>query len=188
MPLVYDDEGNEHWDLTKIDQNDLIDGYWYPYGNYFEPQITPEFIERHVSMRDRGFYSECGSHIAAELGYCLHDYETHEITEIAQHATQAMVMSKVMQNRTLTTYEQKAFEHAYVQGYMAGQEIIAKQLYEIAQMGDYKAIEKYLEVRGAFGIEQTDNVAPVTIVVAEGSIIEGEHEHKDNVIPITKQS
>lgn len=167
MPKLHDKDNIEYWDLEHLEKSDLIDDYWYPYGNYIEEQVTPEFIERHVSIRDHGFYSECCSHIASEYGYCLKDFEYYEITKAAEHATQAMVKTTVLNNRLLNKYEEKAFEQAYTLGFMKGQEAVAKQLYELALLGEFKAIDKFLEVRGAFGGEQSDNGPQVQIVLAE---------------------
>ena len=166
MAKLHDEDGVEYWDLEFIDSGDLIDDYWYPYGNYLENQVTPEFIERHVSIRDKGFYSECCSHIASAYGYCLKDFEYYEVSNAAEHATQAMVKSTVLKNRVLNEYENKAFEYAYTQGFMKGQEAIAKQLYELALLGEFKAIDKFLEVRGAFGGEQSDSGPQVLINVS----------------------
>jgi len=145
----------------------LIDDFWYPHGNYDENEIVPEFIERHISMRDDGYYRGSWNDIAAGLGYTLCNNSFYQIKQEAEFATRAMVHSVVLGGRLLTDYEQAAFNKAYNDGYMTGQSKVAKQLYELAQFGDFKAIDKYLEVRGAFGTEQEETGPAVQITLAE---------------------
>jgi len=188
MAITYGSDGIQHYDIYDGDDSDLIEGYWYPHSNYSEEAVTPEFIERHISMRDVGYYSGNWPDIAASFGYCLTMRSFYEITKAAKFATRAMVHSTVLYSQDLNQYEQKAFDASYNAGYMEGQSEVAKQLYELALMGEFKAIDKYLEVRGAFGIEQTENESPVSILISEKASIEHNKEHISNVIPITKQS
>jgi len=160
--------------------HDLIDNTWFPHGNYDEWEIIPEFIEKHVSIRDLGYYTGSWPDIAASYGYCLTMQEHHSIYEQAHFATKAMVAINLFKGRELTSYQQLEFNSAYEQGFMEGQTEVAKQLYDLALMGEYKAIDKFLEVRGAFGKEQKDTGSPVQITLSKE--VEGTTIDHSNVI------
>ena len=173
--------------VYEMSTTELIDGYWYPHANYDEQLIEPEFIEKHISMRDHGFYRGNWPDLAASYGYCLTMAEYYAVSNSAEFATRAMVQVEIMGSRLLNPYEQKAFDLAYNEGYMKGQANVAKQLYELALMGEYKAIDKFLEVRGAFGIESEDTGPAIQISLAEDTIIEAEIAEENKIIQFPKK-
>jgi len=154
--------------MTEEVAEELIDGRWYPHGDYEQWEITPEFIENHISIRDIGYYSGSWPDLAAEYGYCLKLHEYHSIYEQAHYASRAMVHSSVLNQASLNHYRQAAFDEAYERGFMEGQSKVAKQLYELANMGEYKAIDKFLEVRGAYGKENVDTGPAVQVTLDVG--------------------
>ena len=166
----------------------LIDKHWFPHANYDEQMVEPEFIERHISMRDVGFYQGNWPDIAAGYGYCLTMHEFYSITKEAEHATRAMVKTTALSNRVLNVYEQRAFDTAYAKGYMVGQSKVAKQLYELALMGEFKAIDKFLEVRGAFGVEATDTGPSIQISLEQTTIVPEGTGVESKIVPFPKKA
>ena len=166
---------------------DLIDDEWYPHGNYEEYEVVPEFIEKHISIRDLGYYTGSWPDTAASYGYCFTLGEFHAIYEQAHYASRIMIQSNILSGRTLNKYQKAAFEHAYGQGFMEGQSKIANQLYDLALMGEYKAIDKFLEVRGAFGKESVETGPLVQITLAKEEIKEeNKEENKQNLLSFKK--
>jgi len=159
---------------------ELIDEHWYPHGNYEEWEIVPEFIEKHISMRELGYYAGSWPDIAASYGYCFTMQEHNDIYEKAHHATRVMILTTMFGAVAITPYQQEEFDIVYQKGFMEGQSEIAKQLYDLALMGEYKAIDKFLEVRGAFGIEQKDTGSPVQITLSKET--EGVTIDQSNVV------
>ena len=135
----------------------------FPYENVAEEEVTQHYIEHHISMREKGYY--CGSYpdIAAALGYTIYLNQFYEITQLAEYATMPMVHAKVFGPRMLNPCEQKAFDEAYSKGATEGLLAVSKNLYELATLGDFKAIDKFLEVRNAYDSVQASNEAPVQI-------------------------
>lgn len=188
MTIQYNEQGVPIIDLHEFDSSLLIDDRWYPEGNYHLDQMHEDFYLNHISMHELGYYKGSHSELATELGLCMSDWDRKYVIEQSEYGTKSMVYLSVFESRILTKYQLKEFDDLYNLGFNNGQLAISKQLYELAQMGEYKAVDKYLEVRGAFGLEQSDTESPVTIMVHSEAVIEHENNANSNVIPITKQS
>lgn len=147
---------------------EIVDDWWIPYHEVTtEEEITKEFLDRYVTVRDNGYYIGEFTDRAATLGYCLSMYEAYSIESDAEFATPEMLRSKYLNGKILTDFQQKQFEVIYNKGYMLGQTNVAQQLYNLAQMGEFKAIDKFLEVRGAFNGSQKESGPSIQITVVE---------------------
>ncbi len=156
----------------------MIDNAWYPHGNYEEHEITPRMVEKHISIRDDGYYNGSYPDIASSYGYCLTMRQHYEIVKVAEYATKPMAKAQIIGMRGLTKFEQAHFDRCYSEGFMKGQTVVAEQLYELAQMGDFKAMNLFLEVRGAFAVVSGDSGPLVQISLAEGTVIDHEEDAK----------
>jgi len=143
----------------------------------------PDFIEKHISVRNLGYYAGSYPDIAASYGYCLTMQEYHNVYEQAHYASRSMVLTSLFGVQPLNPYQQAAFDEGYEKGFMEGQSVVAKQLYNLATMGEYKAIDKFLEVRGAYGKEAVDTGPAVQVTLAaELKEVDGIVVDKQNVI------
>jgi len=145
-----------------------------PYENVDEEIVTEEYILDHISVYTDGFYRGSWPDVAAGFGYTLSNPEIYEIGIAAEYGTKQMVFVNCI-GRVLNKWEQACFDHYFNIGFQKGQMKVAEQLYELAQMGEFKAIDKFLEVRGAFGQEQADTGPKVHITLATDDVpLEGE--------------
>lgn len=168
--------------------NELIDDYWFDYWDGLDhEEIDEEFLQHYISFRDYGYYMGTMTDSVAKKGFCLSLAENYEIRIMAEYANPQMVMSEILQNRRLNKYEQANFDNVYSEGYIRGQAKISKQLYELAQMGEYKAIDKFLEVRGAFKETQKETGPAIQITLdSELPSIDVEYS-EDNIVKFPSQ-
>jgi hypothetical protein len=78
----------------------------------------------------------------------------------------------------LNSYEQACFNENYERGFYEGQVVISRQLFDLAGMGDFKAIQLYLDSRNALVNKTRDEGSPVQISLYSDSI---ESEVVENV-------
>ena len=134
-----------------------------------EEEITEEFIRSHETLKTKGHYDGPFPDIAAALGYTIYMHQRHAIFENAQFANREIVCMYVLGKLMLNEYEQACFSENYERGFYEGQVAITKQLYQLAQFGDFKAIQLYLESRNALVNNKRQEGSPVQIFLSEES-------------------